>query len=48
MTNATRNEVLAIIDTYEGMIRLAWARGERAEDLLAYRTYWCAVLAGLS
>lgn len=36
----TRSEVLAIIDTYEGMLRLNWC-----PKLLAERTKWCAVLA---
>lgn len=40
MQNITRNEVLAIIDTYEGMLRTKWC-----PVLLAHRTKWCAVLA---
>lgn len=40
MHNVTRTEVLAIIDTYEGMLRIRWC-----ERLLAERTKWCAVLA---
>ncbi len=44
-TQATRSEVLAIIDTYDGMIKQAWARGERALDLLAARQVWVARLA---
>jgi hypothetical protein len=38
--NITRNEVLAIIDTLEGMLRLEWSA-----ELLAQRTVWCARLA---
>lgn len=40
MHSATKNEVLAIIDTLEGMLRLSWTAA-----LLAERTKWCAVLA---
>lgn len=42
---ATKSEVLAIIDTYEGMIRLEWSAGRRAESLLAERGKWVAALA---
>jgi hypothetical protein len=42
MRNITRNEVLAIIDTYEGMLRSKWC-----PELLAARTKWCAVLASM-
>lgn len=43
MSNAstmTKSEILAIIDTYEGMLRLNWSA-----ELLAQRTIWLARLA---
>lgn len=40
--NNTVAEVLAIIDTYEGMLRIQWC-----PTILAERTKWCAVLATL-
>jgi hypothetical protein len=39
-TKASRAEVLSVIDTLEGMLRLKWDAG-----LLAERTKWCAALA---
>ncbi len=39
--NPTKSEILAIIDTIEGMLRLNWTA-----ELLAERTKWCARLAG--
>lgn len=39
-TNLTASEVLAIIDTLEGMLRIEWNTA-----LLAERTTWCQRLA---
>lgn len=41
MSNPTKSEILAIIDTIEGTLRLNWTA-----ELLAERTKWCARLAG--
>lgn len=43
---ATKSEVLAIINTYDGMLRPLVMSGKRLpQDIVEARTKWCAVLA---
>jgi hypothetical protein len=44
--NPTRNELLEILSTYEGMIRQGWEQGRDVSSLLARWTELKAKLAG--